>query len=306
MEVKVIKPGMLTTVQDLGRRGHRADGLAPGGAADGFALRLANLLVGNEPDAAGLEMTLTGAELEFGAEALVAVAGADMGGLEPLRPHAVKAGGRLRFGAARTGCRAYLAVAGGFEVPPVLGGRGTDLRAGIGGHKGRALRAGDVLRVNVVPHQVVGHWQADPRLLPAYGAAALRVLPGAQAEEFGEDFLTTTYQVSPQSDRMGIRLRGPGLIRRSDEELVSAAVAPGTVQVPPDGSPIILLADAQTIGGYPRLAHVIQPDWPLLAQLRPSDPVRFETVDLATAHRVARERERALGLLHEGLRQKLR
>lgn len=307
MEVTVKRGGMLTTVQDLGRCGHRAAGVPLGGAMDPLALRVANLLVGNAESAAALEFTLRGPELEFSAETIVAVGGGDFGAVPLWQPITVPAGGRLAFGAARTGCRGYLAIAGGFDVAPVLGSRGTYLHAAFGGHEGRALRAGDVLQAPELTRGVVGRWHIDERILPAYGAAPIvRVVRGAQAEEFGAAFFGHAFSVSPKSDRMGVRLTGPALSRVGAAETVSATVVPGTVQVPPDGQPIILMADAQTIGGYPQAAHVIGVDLPLVAQLRPGDTVRFHEVTLAEAHELALARERQIGMLHEGLAQKLR
>jgi antagonist of KipI len=308
MEVRVLRSGMLSTVQDLGRPGLRAAGVPVGGAMDAFALRVANLLVGNEENAAGLEMTRVGAELELGEDAVVAVTGANAGGLAPWRPHLLKAGARIQWGQFTAGCRAYLAVAGGFDVPEVLDGRGTYLRAGWGGWQGRALRNGDILTIAPTGRTLVaGNWHIDPRILPAYAPSpTLRVLKGAQAGEFNPQWLQTDFEVHPQSDRMGIRLAGAPLVRAVATELESTAVAPGTVQVPPDGQPIVLAADAQTIGGYPQLAHVISVDLPLLAQLRPGDRVRFAEVSLAEAHRLFRAREHALALLREGLIQKRR
>lgn len=306
MEIRVIRPGSLTTVQDLGRPGQRAMGLSQGGAVDAFALRLANRLVGNAENAPGLEMSMVGAELEFSHAGLVAVTGADMGGVELARPHVVAAGERIKFEAARTGCRAYLAVAGGVDAPKVLGGRGTDLRAGLGGWSGRALRAGDVLPIKTVERSVRGRWRIDPQFLVTNGSPAiLRALPGTHAGEFVEDLVALEFTVSPQSDRMGVRLTGSALHRRTKRELISSGVAPGTVQVPPGGDPIVLMADAQTIGGYPRLAHVISVDFSRLAQLRPGDRVRFEPVTLAVARQLHLEREKSLGLLVQGLKSKL-
>jgi antagonist of KipI len=308
MEVKVLRGGMLSTIQDLGRPGLRAAGVPVGGAMDAFALRIANLLVGNDEAAAGLEMTRVGAELEFGDDTIVAVTGATAGGLEPWRPHFLKAGTRIGWGQFATGCRAYVAVAGGFDVPVVLAGRGTYLRAGWGGWRGRALRNGDVLTVTPPERALVaGNWHIDPRILPAYAAnPTLRVLAGAQAAEFSPQWHKAEFEVHPQSDRMGLRLQGAPLARAVADELDSTAVAPGTVQVPPDGQPIVLGADAQTIGGYPQLAHVISVDLPLLAQLRPADLVRLTEVSLAEAHRLLRAREHALAFLREGLAQKRR
>ncbi len=306
MAVKVRQAGMLTTVQDLGRPGLRAAGVPLGGAMDRLALRVANLLVGNEETDPGLEMTLAGPELEFTEARIVAVTGATVAGWEVGRPRQVAAGERLNLGRLNAGCRAYLAVAGGIEVPWVLGGRGTCLRAGWGGWQGRALRAGDVLPVGWPKQEAVtGHWRIDPRILPIHSASpVLRVLRGAQAGEFEGDWTRHEFIVSPQADRMGLRLKGPGLERNRSGDLLSRAVVPGTVQVPPDGQPIILGADAQTIGGYPQLGHVIGVDLPVLAQLRPGDTVRFAEVTLDEARRRRREQEQALRVLRRGLEEK--
>lgn len=310
MEVIVHRPGLQTTVQDLGRRGCRASGVPLSGAMDAFALRVANALVGNPDGAAALELTLSGPELEFAVDALVALGGAECDGLPSWKPLVVRAGQRLQVGPCGRGCRAYLAIAGGIDVPPVLGSRSTYLRAGFGGHEGRALKEGDVLRtgVPVIQHAAAAgpSWRIDPRVLPAYSnAPQIRVIRGAQADEFGEALFKLVFSMSPQSDRMGLRLTGPALTRAGSGDLLSSAVAPGTVQVPPDGHPVILMADAQTIGGYPQAAHVIAVDLPLVAQLRPGDSLQFVEVTLAEAQRLAQARERELAILHEGLAQKL-
>lgn len=303
--ITVLKPGMLTTVQDLGWRGRRALGVPLGGAADAFALRLANLLVGNAEDLAALECTLVGPTLRFEHEALIALCGARFGDLAPNQPIRVAAGETINLGAARGGCRGYLAVAGGFEVAPVLNSRSTYLRAEFGGFEGRALREGDRLPVGGVDRHPVGRWHIDERITPAYSAEpTLRIVRGAQAAEFSRDFFSTSYRVTPQSDRMGVRLAGPPLARQTGEELSSAPVAPGTVQIPPDGQPIILTAEAQTLGGYPQIAHVISVDLPLVAQLRAGNAVRFQEVTLTEAHERALAREHALALLREGLAAK--
>lgn len=308
MEMTVIRPGTLTTVQDLGRRGHRAIGVPSGGAADAWSLRLANLMVGNAENEAVLEMNLSGAELEFSADILVAVVGADMGGgFEPGRPRWVGAGERVRFVAAQSGCRTYLAVAGGFAVLQVIGGKGTDLRAGFGGWHGRALRTDDVLPINPGARKITGRWRVHPELLPAFGnPATIRVLPGAQQDEFAETWTDLEFTVDPRSDRMGVRLQGAGLKRKHDRELRSAAVTPGTVQVPSSGQPIILMADAQTIGGYPVLGHVIAADLPAVAQLPPGARVRFIRATPEEARCSLLKREKALALLAQGLREKIK
>ena len=305
MDVTVIRAGMLTTVQDLGRRGHRAVGVPLSGAMDSLALRIANLLVGNPENTAALEFTLFGPELVFSADALVAATGGDFGALPLWQPVNVRAGEPVKFSGARRGCRGYLAVAGGFAVAPVLGSRSTFLRAEFGGFQGRALRDGDVLQAPEFTRRIAGHWHLDERILPAYSAApTVRVVRGAQAGEFHEELFSGEFKVLPQSDRMGVRLAGPALVRQSTDELVSATVTPGTIQVPPDSQPIVLMADAQTIGGYPQVAHVIGVDLPLVAQLRPGDTMRFREVQLAEAHELAVSRERVLGMLREGLAEK--
>lgn len=305
MEIAVIRAGMLTTVQDLGRRGWRAAGVPLGGAVDALALRLVNLLVGNAEDAAALEFTLVGPELEFSSDATIALGGGDFGAGPLWQPVRVRAGERVKLGAARTGCRGYLAIAGGFDVPVVLGSRGTYLRAKLGGWEGRALRDGDVLRATEISRQVVGRWHIDERILPVYSAAVtVRCVRGAQVDEFEGTFTTSEFKVTARSDRMGARLSGPVVTRNVARELVSTTVVPGTVQVPPDGQPIVLLADAQTIGGYPQIAHVLTTDLPLIAQLRPGDTVRFREVPLTEAHESVRTRERAMAMLREGLAQK--
>lgn len=303
--VAVVRAGMFTTVQDMGRVGQRGRGVPLGGATDAFSLRVANIVVGNDERAAGLEFTLLGPELRFEVDTVIALAGADFG--QPRgRPLQVRAGETLKLGAAASGCRGYLAVAGGIAVPPVLGSRSTYVRAGLGGWQGRALRDGDLLPVGTAPRAPTGRWRIDERIWPAYSAVpCIRVLPGAQAEQFPDTWTEGEWQVTPQSDRMGLRLRGPALRRSVTGDLVSSPVVPGTIQVPPDGQPIVLLADAQTIGGYPQLGQAIAADLPLLAQVRPGDTVRFRLVSIDEAHGAVLAQEKALGLLKEGVAQKL-
>ncbi len=305
MEIHVKRAGMQTTVQDGGRRGYRADGVPLGGAMDSFALRMGNLLVGNPEDAAALEFTLLGPALEFTEDTIVAVTGGDFGALPLWQSIRVPAKTLVTFTAARRGCRGYLAVAGGIDVPPVLGSTSTYLPARLGGFEGRALRDGDILHAPTLCRRLVNHWHIDPRILPAYSAAPLlRVVRGAQASDFGRTFFDSAYQATTQSDRMGLRLKGPVLARRANAELGSSTVAPGTIQVPADGQPIILMADAQTIGGYPQLAHVIAVDLPLVAQLQPGDTLTFTEVTVEEAHERTLEREHALAMLRHGLAQK--
>ena len=301
--IVVRRPGALTTVQDLGRPGWRASGVSPAGAADPFSLRLANLLVGNAEEEAALELTQTGPELEFPAGGLVALAGAPIDGLPWGRPVYLSPGSRLRLGTMTGGLRSYLACAGGFGLPRVLGGAGTDLRAGFGGFGGRALRAGDWLPLRTVAEaRVPGRWHVDPRLRPMVGEeeVELRFLPGSAAAEL-PGWAERSFTVGTRSDRMGLRLEGEAFPRLPSGNLDSFPVIPGTVQVPPDGRPIVLLADAQTLGGYARLGHVISADLPRLGQLRPGDRLRFRAVELGEARALLAARELRLRELRLGL-----
>jgi len=305
--LRVIQPGLLTTVQDLGRPGSQGYGVPPGGAMDAMALRVANLLVGNPENAAAIEFAFTGPELEFGSDTLIALGGARSDELPSWQPIFVRAGERVKVGACVDGVYGCIAVAGGIDVPEILHSRSTYLRGGFGGCDGRVLRDGDKLRArdpsgSFVEAHGIAHWRIDPRLLPAYSRSpAVRVLSGARASEFTQAIFDREFIVSPQSDRMGVRLSGGKLVRENARDLLSMAVAPGTVQVPPDGDPLVLMADAQTIGGYPQIAHVIAVDLPLVAQLRPGDSVRFVESSLDEAHRLFRTREHALALLRQGL-----
>ena len=319
--ILVLSAGLLTTVQDLGRAGHQREGVPVGGALDALALRVANLLVGNEPGAAGLELTLAGAVLRFEADTLLALAGADLGArlddvaLPPGRAGRAPAGATLTFERRRSGCRAYLAVAGGIDVPPVLGSRSTFVRAALGGLDGRALRAGDVLplgRPSPLAETIaaalrrqggegvgVARWGVGRELQPTVaGSAHVRLLPGAHlaalTDAARQALFTAEFRVSPRSDRTGYRLDGPRLELAAALELLSEPVACGTVQLPPDGRPIVLLADRQTVGGYPRPGEVASVDLPLLAQLAPGDTLRFRACTLAEAQAALLAQERAL------------
>lgn len=312
MEIAVLRAGQATSIQDLGRAGHRADGVPSSGAMDSLALRIANLLVGNPENAAAIEFAFTGPELEFGADTLIALGGVRCEGLTSWQPIRVRAGERIRVGACLEGVYGCIAVAGGMVAPEVLGSRSTYLRGGFGGHEGRWVRDGDKLRAgdpsdSFLTATDVAHWRIDARILPAYSRSPhVRAMRGAHASEFAQPFFDRDYVVSPQSDRMGVRLSGGKLARSEGRDLLSMAVAPGTVQVPPDGDPLVLMADAQTIGGYPQIAHVVAVDLPLVAQVRPGDRLRFVETSLEEAHRLLHVREHALALLRQGLALKFR
>ena len=273
---------------------------------DPFASAVANLLVGNPRAAAVLEITLLGPALRALADIRLALCGGDLSPSVEERPVpswktlTLREGQMLTFGRRRTGARAYLAVTGGLAVPAVLGSRATFLRARIGGFAGRALRAGDVLEG--WPHPLPpGERGLHPSDIPDYTLPApLRVLPGpypAFTDEARDTFLSSAYTVSPQSDRQGYRLTGPAVARADAADILSEAMPWGGVQVPPDGSPILLMADRQTTGGYPLVGVVISADLPRAGQLAPGDAVFFEAVTLAEAHELGVRRERWLRVI---------
>ena len=314
MSVLVKNPGLLTTVQDVGRYGFSHLGISSCGAADATAFRIANLLLGNEENAAALEMTLLGATLEFEEAAVIAVTGANCdcrlnNETAPLwEPIKVAAGGALTCAGMKTGARAYLAVQGGFDIPRVMGSASTDLAAGFGGHSGRKLLRGDMLRVRK-KHPSPGRKSArkPPRKASRFSAAALeslypsgpiRVTKGAQHEWFGaeafEKLFSSAYAVSDDSDRSGLRLKGEAIRPSNTKQLLTDGIPLGAIQVPQNGQPIILFVDQRTTGGYPKIANVIAADMHRVGQLRPRDPVRFAEVTIAEAIELVRKQEKWL------------
>lgn len=313
--VRVLRPGMLTTVQDLGRPGHQREGVPVGGAMDTVSARIANLAVGNAPGDATLEVTLLGPTLELEGDVVLAVAGAELGARldgEPLLPgRSVRGrpGSRLTFAGPGAHCRAYLAFAGGIAVPPVLGSRSTYLRGRLGGHEGRPLAAGDVLMLgepSPLARRVAERirpggsaaWTARHGDVVDYSSSVLRGVRGAHFEALTpasrDALLSRPFRIAPESDRMGYRLTGPALELQAPLELLSEAVAFGTVQLPPGGQPIVLMADRQTTGGYPRVLEVATADLPILAQAPPGAELRFQEISLEAAQALYIERERRL------------
>ncbi|RNI30152.1 biotin-dependent carboxyltransferase family protein [Rufibacter immobilis] len=332
MSIKITKPGLLTTLQDLGRYGYQKQGMVVSGTMDKFALRLANLLVGNPENAAALEISLMGPKVVFQEDQVLALTGANLsprlnGKAVPMnRPVYVKKGTVLEFGPPVQGSWAYLAVAGGFEVPLVMGSAATYGRAGLGGWQGRALQKNDVLPFrNQLTEQVrqwpqkcppekaflVANWSVSPQILPTYQEnPTVRVLPGPEYDLFTSDskaaFWQTDFHISTASDRMGYRTEGPVLRLNQPVELLSGAVTFGTVQVPSSGNPIILMAEHQTTGGYPRIGQVITADLPVLAQARPGSRLRFLEVSLDQAQTLYCEQEQDLERLQSALSLQLK
>jgi biotin-dependent carboxylase-like uncharacterized protein len=294
--LRVLRAGPLATVQDRGRFGLGALGYGTAGAMDPEGLEIANALVGNDPAAAALELTLDGGEFEAIGDLTIAIAGAD---LTPLiddapatlyRACALRDGARLRFGARRSGLRAYLAVAGGIATPEILGSRATDLVARLGGVEGRALRAGVMLPVG--PRRVEAGWAIERPPAPQHAdLLTVRIVWGPQDDWFDDEararFTGELFGISPRSDRTGIRLEGAPVMPAHRADLASEGVVAGAIQVPSDGHPIVLLADGRGIGGYPKIAAVIGADLHLLGQATAGTRVRFSALTLSEARQAA-------------------
>ncbi|MEN1761344.1 biotin-dependent carboxyltransferase family protein [Anoxynatronum sibiricum] len=309
-ELKIIKPGLLTTVQDAGRKGFQQYGVPVSGVMDHYAFEMANLLVGNDTAAAMLEATLLGPEIVFETDGLLAVTGGDLGAVfngEPLplwQAVPVTSGDKLVFKGIRSGCRCYIAISGGLQVPVIMGSRSTYTRGNLGGYQGRALKAGDHLPVGDLPLPAAALTQlAEKRqITPAYQYAkeiTLRVVPGPQEDAFSTQGLETFYQqpytVTNECDRMGYRLEGTPITHEAGADIISDGIAMGAVQVPGHGMPIVMMADRQTTGGYTKIANVISADLPLMAQAKPGDILRFTKVTVEEAQHIwaARQQEMA-------------
>jgi antagonist of KipI len=293
---------MLTTVQDLGRVGYQGLGVPVSGPMDAYSHRLANRVLGNDPRAAALEVTLLGPELLATGDLTCALAGAEIegrvdGAVAPFnQPFAVPSGARLRFGARVRGARVTLAVRGGFDLPKTLGSRATHLVSRMGPFSGRALRAGDILPVAADTTSSTG-LAGQPLDLPE-GGAHLRVVPAPHRGRFTDDawglLLRALFTVSPQSNRMGYRLDGAMLGHIGAADILSEAMPIGAIQVPASGQPILLMAERQTTGGYATIANVITADLPVAGQLAPGDWIAFRLVTHVEAIAALREREAAL------------
>lgn len=327
--IEIVHSGFFTSVQDLGRYGFQKYGVVVSGAMDTFALRIANLLVGNEETAAALEMTLIGSSLRFHQDTLIAICG---GNLSPTideqpvpewRPVYIKKGAILRFSQHSEGCRSYLALGGALRVPKILNSSSTYLRAKLGGFQGRVLKKNDILQLGSLSPLgrkltnslalTIGNdsfkgvsWAVSPNIFPKYKLnPTIRVLSGPQLNHFSTEskarFFNDFFLVTTQSDRMGYRLEGPILKMSRTLEMISEAVSGGTIQVPPDGNPIILLADRQTTGGYPKIAQIATIDLPVIAQVKPGEKIRFQEISLQEAQKLLMVKERDIQLLKQAL-----
>lgn len=291
MSITVLNPGLLTTVQDQGRIGYQQFGVSVSGVMDPRSAALANILAGNGQEEAVLECTMLGPQLRFDRANVIAITGGDLGPTldgQPVPGYtavAVRAGQVLRFTAPKTGCRAFVAFAGGLDIPQVMGSRSTYLKAKIGGIQGRKLEKGDVIPFRK-PAEVLPRME-NRRLLSEFvpqSVYTLRVVMGPQDDAFTSagigTFLSETYTVTPESDRMGCRLDGPAIAHVDGADIISDGIAFGAIQVPSSGTPIIMLADRQTTGGYTKIGTVITADFRILAQLKAGDKVRFIQVPM--------------------------
>lgn len=307
--IEVIKPGMYTTIQDGGRFNHQKSGVPVSGAMDLFSLKTANMLVGNREDEACFEITLIGPQLRFEGDTLLAITGGDMSpklngqDVDMWSTLRVSCGDVLSFGALKCGCRSYMAVAGGIEVPVVLGSKSTYARGKIGGFEGRALRQGDNIKTGSCTNtRILIKLPED--LIPIYkNETTIKVILGPQEEYFTQEgiqtFLNSIYTVTNEADRMGYRMDGPGIAHKNGADIVSDGIAPGSIQVPGHGFPIIMMADRQTTGGYTKIATVITPDINLIGQAKPGDKISFKAISIQEAHD---EYENYMGRI-EGVRE---
>ncbi|WP_353150622.1 biotin-dependent carboxyltransferase family protein [Pollutimonas bauzanensis] len=320
MSIIVLKPGLLSSFQDLGRFGYQHLGVSASGAMDCRAHRLANLLAGNPEEEATLEVTLAGPTLRFEAPGCIAISGAQLSptlNQKPVpnnRPLVVRAGDTLAFGPRIAGLRAYIAWNGGIDLPMVMSSRSTYLRGGFGGFKGRALKKDDILTMR---RSLDGHmldeleqdiWNIKvylPAILGLASRTTIRAMRGEHTALFTDasinDFFTHSYRISAQSERMGYRLDGARLSLKSTTQLLSEATSFGSIQVPQDGNPIILMADRQTTGGYAKIAHAATVDLPIIAQCMPGETLRFTETTLAQAQQLDNQREAAFRQLHQAL-----
>ncbi|MFE8699531.1 biotin-dependent carboxyltransferase family protein [Cytobacillus sp. FJAT-54145] len=314
MGIKVIKPGLYTTIQDSGRFGYQQFGIVTTGVMDFHSYRLANWLVGNNSNEAVIEMTMIGPILCFEKDAVISVCGADMNprinnqSVPIGRPLWVRKGQTLSFGRLSSGCRGYLAVHGGIKVPDVLGSKSTYDKGGIGGLRGTPLKVNDQVPIaesrlnNPIKWNLSSHWFT-------YDHSVIRFLEGKQFDWFTDDskrtFMEETFTIQSNSDRMGFRLNGKPLFLKEKKELITEGVTFGSVQVPSNGQPIILMADKQTTGGYPKIAQIASIDLPLLAQKKPGESILFKLVSLEEAQRLYVTKERELRVIKRMIKEKL-
>ena len=327
MSVNVLNAGLLTTVQDIGRTGSQKFGVLVSGAMDSYSMRIANLLVGNAEREGVLEITLFGTKLQFEEDTLIAITGGDLQTtidgipIANWRPVIVRKGAVLKFGFAIEGCRAYLAIAGGLDIPVVMDSKSTYMVAGIGGFKGRALQQNDQLSFGkmtesnekvfkLIEREGTPDWAVPHHpLISLESTQTVRIIEGTEYKHFDEAskqlLVHEPYVVTPQSNRMGLRLEGQALLLTEKLEMLSEGVTFGTIQLPPNGKPIILMADRQTAGGYPKIGQVITADLGSLSQVKPNTKLYFKLITHAEAERELISKEELINQIKIGIQHKL-
>ncbi|OOM75576.1 biotin-dependent carboxyltransferase family protein [Clostridium sp. BL-8] len=328
MSISVLSPGLLSTIQDLGRSGYQKYGVIVSGAMDTYSARFANISVGNEENEGVLEITLVGPLLKLEKETLFSITGGEfqvtINGkrIQRGRPIYLKEDSILKFSSCKTGCRGYLAIAGGFDVQKVMESKSTYLRAGFGGYEGRALKKGDIINIGHKSSKsckiinnlkkiknedefIASNWYIKDFMKSNHEDTVIRVFEDRQflnvSEESINKFFSSKFNVDTKSDRMGYRLSGPKVELKEKLEMISEEVSVGTIQIPPDGNPIILLADRQTAGGYPKIAHVAAVDIGKIVQLKPNDKISFQKITLKEAEKLYLKRERYISELKKSI-----
>lgn len=310
-QVKIIKPGLLTTVQDLGRYGYQQYGVTVSGVMDNVSARLANILVGNDEGEGLLEITMLGPEIEFLEDMVIAITGGEL--LPALNNNVVamgksllvKKGDKLAFKGVKSGCRSYIAFSGGIEVPVLMGSKATFTRGNIGGYEGRALKAGDTLTIGTPKESLssLAGKEIHENLYEYKHTIELRVVLGPQEKAFTEKglqtFFANQYSVTNECDRMGYRLEGERIEHKDGGDIISDGISMGAIQVPSHGSPIIMMADRQTTGGYTKIGNVITVDLPKVAQAKPGDKIVFKETTLEEAHHLLKELESKIATLKQ-------
>lgn len=329
MSISVLSPGLLTTIQDLGRNGHQKYGVIVSGAMDTYAMRLANIMVGNKENEGVLEITLIGPSLKLKKGTLFAITGADFSPtinerkIPSGRPVYLNKDSILKFDYCKRGCRSYLAIAGGFDIPEIMDSKSTYLRAEIGGFKGRALKKDDIIIIGVKSSMsdkiirklkeikgkgdfIAPNWYIKNFMMQSSESAVIRVFEDRQFHNVSDEsinkFFNSKFSIDTRSDRMGYRLLGEKIEFKEKLEMISEEVSLGTIQIPPDGNPIILLADRQTVGGYPKIAHVTCVDIQKIVQLKPNDKITFKKITLKEAEKLYFEREKEIAGLKKTMK----
>lgn len=299
--IKILKPGMYTTIQDEGRYNYQKSGMSVAGAMDQFSLRVANILVGNKEDEACIEATLMGPEIKFLGETMIAITGANL--VPKINNMAidmwcgvkVSDGDVLSFGTLKSGCRIYIAMANGIDVPEVMGSKSTYVKGKVGGFEGRVLKAGDEINIgSLANNNFIGILKLPTKFIPCYKEDNIvRVVMGPQDDYFTTEgistFLNCPYEVTNEADRMGYRLSGTKISHKAGADIISDGITMGSIQVPGHGAPIIMMADRQTTGGYTKIATIITSDINIVGQLKPGDRIRFKSIDIVEAHKIYRK-----------------